>query len=98
LYEAFSWEQDLPLDVRKLKSALDRMPATILRAKGFVYLAQSPGERGILHRVGRRASLTRGGPWVEVPRTRLVFIGNSGAGARDEVQSLLQDALAVGAH
>ncbi|MCW5603162.1 MAG: GTP-binding protein [Burkholderiales bacterium] len=92
LYETFSWEQDAPFDLKKLRDALDRMPVTILRVKGFVHLVQAPQECCTLHRVGRRASLTRGGPWVEAPRTRLVFIAEGRPGIREEVYSLLQDA------
>lgn len=93
-YQTFSWEHSAALDAERLRDALDRMPASILRAKGFVYVVQVPGERAVLHTVGRRSSLTRGGSWPEQPRTRLVFIGEASPGIREQVSALLESAIA----
>lgn len=93
-YESFSWEHDAALDAQKLRDVLDRVPGSILRAKGFVYVVQAPHERTVLHTVGRRSSLTRGGPWPDKAGTRLVFIGEASPGVRKQVSDLLASAIA----
>lgn len=92
-YEAFSWEHAAAIDANELRKALDRLPPAVLRAKGFVYVVQAPGERTVLHTVGRRSSLTRGGPWLEPPCTQLVFIGMAKPGLREQVRALLDSAI-----
>lgn len=94
-YQSFSWECDEPLDAERLRDAMPSMPASILRGKGFVQVAQAPNEQGIFHLVGARASLTRGAPWEERPRTRLVFIGEPDREARARVFALLGETRAV---
>jgi G3E family GTPase len=57
----------------------DSLPEDILRAKGFVHLAEEPQRRHLLQLVGRRWKLSSGEPWgAVVPETRLVFIGLPG--------------------
>lgn len=59
-------------DVEKLMSEL---PDTVVRAKGFVWLDDSPDQRALLQRVGQRWTLrTRMGEWQGEPTTQLVVI------------------------
>lgn len=90
-YASFSWECTEPLDAEKLRDAIASMPASIVRGKGFVQVAQAPDERGIFHLVGAHASLTRGAPWNEPPRTRLIFIGEPDREAHEKVAALLSE-------
>ena len=46
-----------PLDGERLRAVLDDMPAAVLRAKGLVMLADSPGTQFVLQLVGPRWSL-----------------------------------------
>lgn len=55
------------------------LPAAIYRAKGFVFLSDVPGWKGIVHVAGKRVRLIIGEPWGdEQPETQLVFIGEEG--------------------
>ena len=88
-YASFAWESTLALDAERLQEAIRAFPRSILRGKGFVRTVQAPHEEGEFHLVGERATLTRGRPWRETPRTRLVFIGERDATAQDRVTALL---------
>lgn len=96
-YESFAWECTEPIDAEKLRDAVNALPVSILRGKGFVHVLQAPEDKGIFHLVGARATLTRGPAWQEPPRTRLVFIGEPDRGARAEVLALLARTRAVSA-
>ena len=43
-----------PLSHRAVRHAVKTLPATIYRAKGFVYLDETPDRKGIVHVVGQR--------------------------------------------
>lgn len=95
-YASFAWESPHPLDAERLREAIRAFPRSILRGKGFVRTTQAPHEEGEFHLVGERATLTRGRPWRDTPRTRLVFIGERDASARAQVEALLDSARAAG--
>ncbi|MCS7087998.1 MAG: GTP-binding protein [Thermoflexales bacterium] len=78
VFETWSYITDEPMSYEALAEAVDSLPTTVFRAKGVVYLKESPKRRAILHVVGRRAMLTIGEPWQETPRTRIVVIGSAG--------------------
>ncbi len=52
-----------PLSREGLVAVLDALPSPVLRAKGFVRFADSPGRRALLQRVGRRSRLDDEGAW-----------------------------------
>ncbi len=78
VFETWTYTTDEPMSYDALAEAVDALPTTIFRAKGVVYLKESPKRRAILQVVGRRATLTIGEPWQEEPRTRIVVIGSAG--------------------
>jgi G3E family GTPase len=67
---------------------VDALPTTIFRAKGVVYLKESPQRRAILQVVGRRAMLTIGEPWQKTPQTQIVVIGSYGGVDSEKLQAL----------
>ena len=88
VFNTWSYTTDKPLSHQAVRQAVKTLPATIYRAKGFVYLDETPDRKGIVHVVGQRARLIIGGPWGdEKPGTQLVFIGEYGGIDDCELQS-----------
>ena len=88
VFNTWSYMTDKPLSHQAVRQAVKTLPATIYRAKGFVYLYDIPNRKGIVHVVGQRARLIIGGPWGdEKPGTQLVFIGEYGGIDDCELQS-----------
>ncbi len=77
--EPFQWEM--------LRAVLDHIFRTVYRVRGSIHLANKPKIKFLLNVVGKRISLLTGGPWSDVPRSRLVFLGAWGT---DEISSSLQ--------
>lgn len=73
----WSFRTQRPLSSRRLRRAINELPASVVRAKGTVYLASHPEQRAVMHVVGRRAELRVDAPWGEhAPSTKLVLIGS----------------------
>jgi G3E family GTPase len=88
VFNTWSYTTDKPLSHQAVRHAVRTLPATIYRAKGFVYLYEIPSRKGIVHVVGQRARLIIGEPWGdEKPGTQLVFIGEYGGIDATELQS-----------
>lgn len=79
-FESFSLEHDGLLDEKKARAFLGALPDTILRAKGFLHLADKPVGSAVFQRVGIRWSLHHDNKH-KAPDTisRLVFIGPKGS-------------------
>ena len=74
-FATWSWTSSRPLAFDAVCSALASLPASVFRAKGFLYLAEAPDDCVVAHVVGRRVDVRRLGPWNgSHPRTDLVFI------------------------
>lgn len=72
---AASFTATEPLLAEPLMAVIGRLGDSLLRAKGFVHIADEP-RRGFLERAGINTSLSFGEPWgSETPRTELVLIG-----------------------
>jgi cobalamin biosynthesis protein CobW len=72
---AASFVDDAPLLGDALLLVCAALGDRLVRAKGFVQLANEP-RRAFLERAGTQTSLTLGDPWGDEPRrTRLVLIG-----------------------
>ncbi|MFO7663966.1 MAG: GTP-binding protein [Chloroflexota bacterium] len=79
VYRTWSITNDEPIAEARLAAMLEQLPESVLRAKGFVYLADDLSRRYLVQLVGRRWSLTRQEPWGNIrPQTSLVFIGLRG--------------------
>ncbi len=79
VFNTWMYTVDEALSLTALRDAVQDLPPTIYRAKGFLNLADYPDRQSILHVVGRRAMLTPGAGWGDQPkRSRIVFIGERG--------------------
>ena len=87
LFSTWHHHSQTPLDFHSVRRMIDRLPAGIFRAKGFVYLDKPAERRGVLQVVGNRVRFTFGEPWGnEPPATNVVLIGEPGAIAPEELQ------------
>ncbi len=76
-FETWHFGTEDPLSIDCLRQTIRKLPASVYRAKGFVYSAERPGERLLFQSVGRRVSITEHGGWDgRSPRTDLVVIGS----------------------
>jgi len=61
------------------QAVINSLPESIYRAKGFLYFADDPDRRYVLHVVGRRISILADRSWGEQePLSQLIFIGERG--------------------
>ncbi len=96
VFETWSWTSDKPLDMGKLRSAIETLPSSIYRAKGFVYFQEFPNVRIILQVVGRRAVLTLEGEWgYDKPCSQIVVIGKHGGVDGDELKRRFEGTIAT---
>lgn len=72
----WSFRTERPISARRLRKAIDTLPAEVVRAKGVVNLASHTKQQAVMHVVGRRAELCVGEPWgQQTPQTTVVLIG-----------------------
>ena len=75
-FTSWHWKDDQLLSLPKLQAVLDRLPDTIYRVKGIVYLEELPEFRVVLQMVGKRHHLGDSGRWgTERARSEIVMIG-----------------------
>lgn len=67
-------ELDEPMTRDAVAELMDSMSSRVVRAKGFVRLADEPDRPAVLQRVGKRWTLRPMGGWAEDPETRIVVI------------------------
>jgi G3E family GTPase len=78
------------LAYRGARTVLETLPPTILRAKGFLHLADAPNLRFVAQVVGRRVSIDVSGSWGDdPPRSELVFIGLESAPPDEAIGALM---------
>ncbi|GAB9465982.1 hypothetical protein Gpo141_00003368 [Globisporangium polare] len=54
-----------------------KLPKTVLRAKGVIYLADDPKSRYVVQMSGKkRIEVENAGPWLSTPKTQFVVIGS----------------------
>lgn len=75
-FVTWAWTASESLSYDAVRRVLARLPSSIFRVKGFLHLAEAPGERVVVHVVGHRVDVRPLGPWNGAePRTELVFVG-----------------------
>ena len=95
-FETFSVEIDQALDGPAVRRFFSDLPDSLLRAKGFLYIAQTPERPFLFQRVGKRWSIEDGTIWGSAaPRTRLVFIGLAGTLDKAELHAGLTACVAA---
>ena len=98
VFSTWSFESDDPFELKALREVVKSLPVDIYRAKGFLYLADSPSRRGILQMVGKRVRLALAEPWGdEKPHSQVVVIGSHGSIDADELRKRFKFALAKNA-
>jgi G3E family GTPase len=96
VFETWSWETNEPISFRAFRKVVENLPLTIYRAKGVIFLADMPDNRGILQVVGKRVSLTFGEVWNgDSPHTQLVVIGTHGGVDANALRERFESTLAV---
>jgi G3E family GTPase len=97
LFVAWRLTSALPLAGAALRSALDALPAAVLRAKGIVRLAEAPDRRFVLQLVGRRWSIEPAE--VEAPAlprpSEIVVIGLADQLDPESLRTLFAPVLAI---
>jgi G3E family GTPase len=79
VYSTWSWTSAQPVSLEAFRAFVNKIPKTIYRAKGVIYLQDIPEHMAVFHLVGKRAGLTLAGEWGEArPRSQIVFIGAQG--------------------
>jgi len=80
LFNTWRYRSERPFGYLALREAIKTLPPTIFRAKGILYLTDSPERRRVLQVAGSRVHLTRQGDWgAGTPYNELVFIGEAGS-------------------
>ncbi len=98
VFSTWSFESNEPFDLKALREVVKALPVNIYRAKGVLYLADSPTRRGVLQMVGKRVRLTLAEPWGdEKPRNQVVVIGSHGSIDAGELRKRFEFALAKNA-
>lgn len=78
-FETWTYTSDEQFTFMAIRKALEKLPKSIYRAKGFLQLEAAPEDQGIFQMTGGRAWLRMGTPWESATRsTRLVLIGEKG--------------------
>lgn len=79
VFETWSYHAERPFGLRAFQQVIKTLPMTIFRAKGVIWIAESPGRGAVVQMVGSRIMLTIGKPWDDTPpHTALVMIGTPG--------------------
>ncbi len=95
VYNTWLYRSYEPFTLKTLRDVTKNLPSTIYRAKGFVYLSDAPGRRGILQMTGRRVRLALGEPWDkgQAPYNEIVVIGSAGGVDPQDLQRRFEWAL-----
>ncbi len=74
-YGTWTFTSDTPLSFSELAAMINTLPPSIMRIKGWLDIVERPGDRLLLHVVGRRIYVRTVEPWAADPKTTLVLIG-----------------------
>ena len=95
LFHTWRYGEERPLSFKALQQAINNLPVSIYRAKGFLHLAEDPARRYVLQVVGQRAEVTPGLAWGEQPpQSDIVFIGAAGGVDAAGLTAVFQTCLA----
>ncbi|MGF1507749.1 MAG: CobW family GTP-binding protein [Anaerolineae bacterium] len=95
IFDSWSWTSDKPLSFKALRKTIEDLPVGIFRAKGILYLAESPDRPGEMHVVGKRGvvKLRKGWDGSE-PHSQVVMIGLPGTVDAEALTDLFESMLA----
>lgn len=86
-FETWTFRAESPLRFKDLAPYLSSLPREIFRVKGLVALQERPGDRLVLHVVGRRIYVRTLGPLQGSPTSQIVVIGRKGAVDRHALET-----------
>ena len=96
-FATWHWTTDRPLSLPKLRSAIERLPESIYRAKGIVYLEELPSHQVVLQMVGKRYHIGDTEPWGALtPQSEIVMIGSHDGIHNDTLQHAFNDCIGSG--
>ena len=76
-FATWHWTTDRPLSLPKLRSAIEKLPESIYRVKGIVYLEEMPSHQVVLQMVGKRYNIGDTDPWGPLtPQSEIVMIAS----------------------
>jgi G3E family GTPase len=96
-FSTWSYETDKAISLEALREMIKRrLPSSVYRCKGLIYVAEQPRHRAILQCVGRRTDLTVADEWGDrSPMTQIVAIGVLGLMVPDELEHLFESCIAA---
>jgi G3E family GTPase len=89
-FRTWHWHPERPLDEARFKNVIERLPQSVLRAKGFCRLGEG-AEQAVFQLVGRRWSLER--CHLPTETDELVVIGTKELPAPEELKALFATSL-----
>ena len=96
-FETLSWTSGHPLSLPRLQQAIGKLAPRLARAKGLFETVEQPGRLTLFQLAGGRATLAPGGDVKPgVPRTRIVFIAETGVLSPDEIDNIMQTCVEAG--
>ncbi len=92
-FESWSWTGDEPIVLDAFRQWVKQLPATIVRGKGVLHLAEHPGREAVFQLVGKRSTIELGRPCDAQATNALVLIGARGAITAPALASALRSCL-----
>ncbi|MDE2395775.1 MAG: GTP-binding protein [Burkholderiales bacterium] len=93
-FESWSWTAEAPLALEAFRQWVAQLPATIVRGKGILRLAEHPGQEAVFQMVGKRSTIELRPPRDDGAAPGLVLIGARGAMGDAMLQSQLRGCMA----
>lgn len=98
VFSTWSWVSEKPLSLKEVQRAVDKLPSSIYRAKGKLFVEDEPAHQAVLQVVGKRASIEWGEAWGDLtPKSQIVVIGEHGTIDADGFQTIFDACLAENA-
>ena len=95
-FRSFSFQTQQPFKAAALRSTLEALPVSVIRAKGVLWMDHDPDHQQRLQLVGRRWQIDAGTAWPCTTQAgnRLVILGTPEMPTEDQLQALFNAALA----
>ncbi len=91
-HDTWTWRSEHLVHGAEFRAAVASLPASVVRAKGFVWLDDDPVHRHVVQVVGNRTTIRPSTPWGdEPPASRLVFIGSPSGRLAAELTTHFQE-------
>ena len=96
-FDNWHWTTDRPLSLPKLRSAIEKLPESIYRLKGIVYLEELPSHQVVLQMVGKRYNIGDTEPWGALtPVSEIVMIASHDGIDKDALQRIFDGCIGTG--